>query len=363
MANSKKKYKILHAPTSVGGNPYGLAQGERAIGLDSTVVYFKDSWPNYPYDINLHIEQYKLLTQYYRVASFFFKALCTYDIFHFNFGRSFLQFDRLGLYDVDLPIYRKIGKKVVVTFNGCDARQKSYSKYNFNINACAESTCYGGFCNDKSDFIKRKRIEKISKYADKVFSVNPDLLHVLPNAEFIPYTIIDFHNLLLSPTKKNKGNRIKILHAPSDRGAKGTKYILPVLKRIESEHNDVEVILIERIPNNKALEIYKEADLVVDQLLIGWYGGFSVEVMAMGKPVICYIREEDLKFIPKEMKEEMPIIKANPDNLYEVLKETIEDRNSLPMIGEKSRAYVEKWHDPIKIASRMKDVYEDDPLC
>ncbi len=251
-----------------------------------------------------------------------------------------------------------MGKKVIVSYNGCDARQKSYSVFNFSINACAESTCYGGFCNEKSDLIKRKRIEKISKSADKVFSVNPDLLHVLPNAEFIPYTIIDFYNLLSSPSRKYKGNRIKILHAPSDRGAKGTKYILQVLKRIESEYNDVEVILLENISNNKAREIYKEADLVIDQLLIGWYGGFAVEVMALGKPVICYIREEDLKFLPKEMKEEMPIIKANPDNFYEVLKETIEDMNSLPMIGEKSRAYVEKWHDPIKTARRMKEVYE-----
>jgi hypothetical protein len=37
--------------------------------------------------------------------------------------------------------------------------------------------------------------------------------------------------------------------------------------------------------------------------------------------------------------------------------ETIEDRKNLLQIGEMSRAYVEKWHDPIKIAGRMKEVY------
>ena len=40
----------------------------------------------------------------------------------------------------------------------------------------------------------------------------------------------------------------------------------------------------------KALKIYEEADIVIDQVLIGWYGGFGVEVMKMGKPLAVYIR-------------------------------------------------------------------------
>ena len=33
--------------------------------------------------------------------------------------------------------------------------------------------------------------------------------------------------------------------------------------------------------------MYAQADLVVDQVLIGWYGALAVETMAMGKPVIA----------------------------------------------------------------------------
>jgi len=83
-----------------------------------------------------------------------------------------------------------------------------------------------------------------------------------------------------------------------------------------------------------------------------------VEMMALGKPVVCYIREEDLKFIPGQMKDDLPIVNANTDTIYEVLSRLVEQQDQLHLIGERSRAYVERWHDPMKIALRTKEVYE-----
>ena len=98
---------------------------------------------------------------------------------------------------------------------------------------------------------------------------------------------------------------------------------------------------------------------MVDQLLCGWYGGLAVELMALGKPVICYIREADLQFIPAEMRQELPLINATPGTIYDVLKEWLTvRRDRLPQVGRQSRDYVETWHDPLKIAARLKDDYE-----
>lgn len=52
---------------------------------------------------------------------------------------------------------------------------------------------------------------------------------------------------------------------------------------------------MENIPHDKVHELYEKTDLAVDELLVGWYGAFAVEMMALGKPVVCYIREEELK--------------------------------------------------------------------
>ena len=48
--------KILHLPTSVGGNSWGLAQGEKALGLESEVLIDANNWLNYKSDICLGLE-------------------------------------------------------------------------------------------------------------------------------------------------------------------------------------------------------------------------------------------------------------------------------------------------------------------
>jgi glycosyltransferase involved in cell wall biosynthesis len=105
--------------------------------------------------------------------------------------------------------------------------------------------------------------------------------------------------------------------------------------------------------------MYEQADLVIDQLLVGWYGGMAVEAMALGKPVISYIREGDLRFIPPAMSSQLPIIRATPSTLYDVLSEWLTvRRQELSRVGSRSRAYVERWHDPLWIANRLKREYE-----
>jgi hypothetical protein len=81
-------------------------------------------------------------------------------------------------------------------------------------------------------------------------------------------------------------------------------------------------------------------------------------VVALGKPVICYLREEDLKFIPSAMRADIPIINATPKTIYQVLKKLLTSRrNEMPILGQRSRSYVEKWHDPLRIAQSLAEEY------
>ncbi len=150
-----------------------------------------------------------------------------------------------------------------------------------------------------------------------------------------------------------------VLHAPSHRGVKGTRYILDAISRLKKEGISLELILVEGLSHSEVKQVYERADLLIDQLLCGWYGGVAIELMALGKPVICYIRKEDLKFIPEKMRQELPIINATPATVYTVLKEWLTVRkHELLEVGRRSRAYVERWHDPLKIAAKLKGEYE-----
>ena len=82
-------------------------------------------------------------------------------------------------------------------------------------------------------------------------------------------------------------------------------------------------------------------------------------MMALGKPVICYLREGDLSFLPAGMRAELPLVAARPDTIYEVLRDCVRGpRERLREIGARSRGYVERWHDPLKVAAQLKLDYE-----
>ena len=207
------------------------------------------------------------------------------------------------------------------------------------------------------DDYKRRQIKKFARYANRTYALNPDLLSILPPAQFLPYAR-DTREWV--PHYGEPRARPRVLHAPSHRGVKGTRFLLEAAKRLKNEGVPFDLELIENLPHAEVQQRYRKADLVVDQLLLGWYGGFAVEAMALGKPVITYLRTSDLPNVPREMREELPVIPATPATIYDVLKEWLTvRRHALPERGRASRAYVERWHDAREIAKRLIADYGD----
>ena len=108
--------------------------------------------------------------------------------------------------------------------------------------------------------------------------------------------------------------------------------------------------------------LYHRADLVIDQVLTGWYGGFAVEAMAMGKPVACYIRDADLGYIPEAMRAELPFIRLTPETIEADIAAALARRAEWPQWGQQARAFVLRWHHPRRLAAAMIRAYQD-PLA
>ncbi len=373
---AQDKIKILHAPTTVGGNPQGLARAERKIGLKSWSVTLHNNYINYSVDEVLFNKKNRFLSEIGRLW-FYTRFFYHFDIFHYNFGTTLASppyrstkkitegiepfFKGIYYYYTnllewgELNLLKLLDKPIFVTYQGDDARQGDYCIDNFEISIATEVN--SNYYSKKTDEEKRQRIKKFDKFSEKIYAVNPDLLWVLPKrAEFIPYAHIDINSWVPVITKSEK---IKLIHAPSHRGAKGTNIILNVIKKLESEHTvNFEFELIEGLSNKDAMERYKKADILIDQLYAGWYGGLAVEFMALGKPVMSYVREKDLVFIPELMKEELPIINVTSDTLYETLSVWLnKPKQQIINQGLKSRHFVEKWHDQEKIAKKLKKDY------
>ncbi len=351
--------RVLHLPSTVAGNAWGLAQGERKLGIDAKVLIEKQRRYNYRCDICLNLQSKNKMEDVWTRLSTFMKIRHHYDVFHFNAGSSLIDFISYGFHLKDLPFYPK-DRKIVFTFNGCDARQKFPTMQRVSFSACHNDQCYDGICNTGGlDDKRRKRIEIVSRYSRHIFSLNPDLMYFLPcEASFLPYSIAgwgDIHSVHYQIDKP-----FRIVHSPTNRSAKGSSLIIEAVEHLKKKYPYIEMILIEDLPYEKALKIYERANLVIDQVLIGWYGAVGVETMKMGKPLAVFIRDQDLKFIPKQMADDLreSIININPSNIEQVLECYIQNPDLLIQKSAAGLEYVHKWHAPEYVAGITKAVYE-----
>lgn len=149
---------------------------------------------------------------------------------------------------------------------------------------------------------------------------------------------------------------LKILHAPNHRHIKGTDHFIEAVEELRREGYPIEIILLEKVPNEHVQEVMQEVDIIADQLVIGWYAMFALEGMALEKPVLCYLREDliDLYTSAKLIREEeIPIINVTPRNIKARLKELILNPGELENIGKRSRVFVDKHHSLEKIGSLL----------
>jgi len=374
-----KPLRVVHCLYDVAGNAHGLVRAERELGLHSTAVVLR-AGPNeftmdevlcHPEDTYLRqeVQRFRLLGRVLRHA----------DVVHFNFGRSIMPpwkgwgsssstgLGRLGAVPVDLylralwmkdiPLLHAAGKALFVTFQGDDARQGDYCAAHDEVSQVTHVE--PGYYTERSDAAKRRAIALFDRYVDGMFAVNPDLLRVLPKrARFVPYTSVDPREW---PVRPRSGTGVpKVLHAPSHRGVKGTRFVIEAVEQLRSEGVPFEFRLVEGLRHEEARALYDDADLLVDQLLVGWYGALSVELMAMATPVVCYLRTGDFDYLAPPMRDELSIVNAEPRTISTVLRDLLTvRRGELPELGRRGRAYVERWHDPVRIATDMRDAYED----
>jgi hypothetical protein len=363
--------RVLHCPTTTGGHPQGLAKAERRRGLQSTSVAYSQNYLGYKSDRFLYDEHETKLSQQLKCWRFLLTEAKRFDVIHYNSGTPILPWGFSAKWvnkKFSGVVFREYGrlcaavekrllgtKVVAVTFQGDDARQGDtcLAEYELSIAHAA----YGTYYTPQQDELNRVRVKSFSRIAHLIYALNPDLLRVLPSkAKFLPYAHLNPKDWECST--KSPGSKPLVVHAPSNRSAKGTQQIIDAISRLKTEGISCELVLVENTSNVEAMGIYKRADLIVDQLLAGWYGGFAVEAMALGKPVVCYIREEDLKFVPARMAEQLPLINARPDSVYSVLKDWLSARkHELSQRGRLSREFVENWHDPELIAHNVASDY------
>jgi Glycosyl transferases group 1 len=315
----------------------GLSRAERDLGFHSDVLVLERHPFGYEADVDLQLGRWPQAPATIKRAVWALRALRAYDVFHFNFGQTIYQrLDRRGRLHTELPRLKRMGKKILVTFQGDDVRPPE-------ANPWADYTEEGLALQERW---QQRRREALLHFADRVFFLNPDLRRWLPGAEFRAYSNVDPRTIRPSPLPERE--EMVVAHASSDRKQKGTERIIAAVDALRAEGLPISLALIEGVSREKALEITREADLAVDQVNLGWYGGYSVEAMSLGRPVLSYIREEDQGDNP--WGDELPIIRTTRETLRYDLRALLRDRERMRKAAAEGRSFVERRHDPRQIA-------------
>jgi glycosyltransferase involved in cell wall biosynthesis len=252
-----------------------------------------------------------------------------------------------SFYGLDLPFIKSRGKKIIYRSTGYDVRTRT-KDIKFN----PYSPFRYGFDLGIEERRQKKYLDYLKDYVDVFICQDPEMKQYLPDAQIIPRSI-DVNDWSFVGVKNNKIP--KVVHAPSKMSVKGTHFILKAVEELSNEGLKFEFNLVQGLKQEEAIEIYKQADICIDQILIGWYGVFSIECMALGKPVIAYIRDD----LADKQIQKIPIINANPDNIKTKLKEIILDYERRKELSILSRKYVENVHDVTTIANKTKLMYQN----
>ncbi|MCW2976674.1 MAG: hypothetical protein JWM06_1955 [Actinomycetia bacterium] len=306
--------RVLHCPVNTAGIPWANSQALRRRGIESDLLVFNRYKLHPEADISLD-RSGGLARQQLTQWRAFLKLLPRYDVFHFYSSVTLVP------KSAQFRILHALGKKGVYQYLGSDIRGKTREQLAYGLKADAE----------------------IVSSWDAIRWV-PDADVILPGIE-----VANIAPAVPSAEKK----RPLIIHAPSSRRRKGTEHVVAAVEGLDADFR-----VVEGLTHDEAFELYREADIVVDQLNAGWYGVFAIECLALGKPVVTFLLDEAVRRTEEAYGVEVPVVSATAETLREQLRPLVDDAALRHRIGAASRAYAEQLHDIDKIAGELVALYE-----
>lgn len=349
-----KKINILFAPSNTASMPDITLQAlnrrsdinAKGISLGSTMYWsFGENWKIIELS-SLRKHPFKRIGQYLSYKFAIAKGILWADILMWHW-----DIDTFEYYLIKL-----LRKPIFVEWIGSDIRVPEIV---FRENHYYKDAWENGDWDYKME--SRERSHRIQKkfYQLKAMPTVCVEISLHLNRTFFPkhitfYQRIDirnYHAAYPSPDTK-----IPVLvHTPSATGTKGTRYVREAIEQLRSKGLQFEYVEIHNKTRQEALNAILQADIFIDQFIVGSYGLATCEAMAMGKPVLCYLMDSVTQLLPAEC----PIVNTNLDNLLTTLETFISDASLRYETGKRSRAFAEQYHDADKIAVQLATLYKE----
>jgi hypothetical protein len=266
--------------------------------------------------------------------------------FYYYQGPAFSQMYKKR-FILELSFLRSLKKVLVYIPSGCNDEYSQEQFRRFDDGKVCANCGVQKRCDDNFNVLN---FEIVKRYFNVSISSAPGFFKS-PNFPTLDlkYKVINFLHFdskMKIPQRFHwkKTNAVRILHTASmttrnddGKNIKGSQYIYSAINQLKLDGYDIDFLHLQGVPSREIKFYQVQADLIIDQLIYGLWGSSGIEALALGKPLVCYLRPSWKKrFMQTFGYSKLPIIEATTDSIYSVLKNLLDNRESFDLIGIKS---------------------------
>lgn len=249
---------------------------------------------------------------------------------------------------LDYQLIKAANKKIVTVFVGSEIRHISAFRQEYGGD---QSTWEKGFhehdLNHKITILRNAEL-----YSDLILSV-PDQSGLAIRSYDHLYLPFDATKIKF---KISENKPLRVIHAPSKAGIKGTGVITNTLDRLKSEGIALEYKMLQNISNQQLLEELTNADVLVDELYLHGPGMLGLEGMAAGCAVATHtLASHKDVFNP-------PVCSISEDNIYTQLRSLFTDTEYRLRLITEGQKFVKEKNAPAVTAKRILDKLQNPSL-
>ena len=280
----------------------------------------------------------------------FWRVVARYEVVHAHFMYAISESGW------ELPLLRRMGRKLVAHFRGCEARDRTLNmRLHPDVNIC--QTCdHRPYICETASAARRRGLAQ--RFADATLVTTPDMKDFMPSAVHFPCFAPDLPEPVPRPAPAGRQPFV-IVHISNQPGIEGTAEIERSIAELMTLRHDIEFRWLRNQTHDEVLAQMADADLAIGKMKMGYYANAQIETMASGVPTVTYVREE---FITDELRESGLILTTLP-KLTETLDWYIRNPEALAAKRKIARASILRIHDNDRLAKKLVETYRALRAC
>lgn len=250
----------------------------------------------------------------------------------------------------EIPVLRRAGLTVGLIAHGSDIRVPSRHRELYPY-----SPFDPGLDETRRLQAQSTRLSAVMLGFDgPTFVSTPDLLDFAPSAQWLP-TVVDPADWA-SDVAVLERRRPVVLHVPSSPFLKGSALVDPALQELH-ERGLIDYRRLEGVDPRQMPGLVGEADVVLDQFVLGLYSVMAIQGMAAGRLVVAHVHPRVRARLPREL----PVVESGPAAVTAVLERILSDREGFRALAAEGPAYASAVHDG-RVSARVLSGFLGRPL-